>query len=107
MSEWRSKVRNIVDCHVHMRDIAGEEAMLVMDQATGIEKTNLVAIQNPAEGSGLPPSLYMKARHPKQFFVFAGLNHAGKLTDGKIKTPSLPEQVEALIRMGCDGIKMI
>lgn len=81
--------------------------MLAIREATGIEKMALVSIQNPAAGAGLPQSLYLKARHPDRFFVFAGLNHAEKLSGGKVKTPSLAEQVENFVRMGCDGIKMI
>ena len=49
----------------------------------------------------------MKARHPKLFFVFAGPNHAEKLSGERVKTPSLVEQVESFVDMGCDGIKMI
>jgi len=107
MSEWSSKAKGIIDCHVHMRDMASEDSMLAICEATGIEKMALVSIQNPEAGAGLPQSLYMKARHPGQFFVFAGLNHAQKLTDGKVKTPSLAAQVDSFVEMGCDGIKMI
>ncbi len=49
----------------------------------------------------------MKAQYPKLFFVFAGLNHAQKLSDGRVKTPSLVQQVDGFVKMGCDGIKMI
>jgi predicted TIM-barrel fold metal-dependent hydrolase len=81
--------------------------MLAIRKATAIEKMVLVAIQNPGAGSGLPQALYMKARHPESFYVFAGLNHAGMLSQGRVKTPSLAEQVEVFRRLGCDGIKMI
>jgi len=107
MSEWSSRTEGIIDCHVHMRDLAGEESMLAIQEATGIEKMTLVSIQNPAAGTGLPQSLYMKARYPERFFVFAGLNHAGWLSEGKVNAPSLVEQVDAFVEMGCDGIKMI
>jgi hypothetical protein len=39
--------------------------------------------------------------------VFAGLNHAQKLSDGRVRTPSLVEQVETFTKLGCEGIKMI
>ncbi len=107
MNEWHSKVGNILDGHVHMWGMAEESAMLAIREATGIEKMNLVSIQNPAEGSGLAQSLYMKARHPEQFFVFAGLNHAAKLSEGRVKTPGLVEQADGFVHLGCDGIKMI
>jgi hypothetical protein len=107
MNEWESKMRGIIDGHVHMGSIADETSMLKIREITGIEKMALVSIQNPAAGSGLPQSLYMKAQYPKLFFVFAGLNHAQKLSGGRVKTPSLEKQVEGFIKIGCDGIKMI
>ena len=107
MSEWSSKIKGIVDGHVHMGRLSDEQSMLRIREATGIEKMNLVAIQDPQSWAEIPQSLYMKARYPKQFYVFAGLNHAEKLTEGRVRTPSLAEQVDIAIQMGCDGIKMI
>jgi len=107
MDEWRSNVDGVVDSHVHMGRIDGEASMLATCEATGIEKMGLVAIQDPRAGSGLPQALYMKARHPGRFYVFAGLNHAARLTDGEVAAPSLADQADSFAAMGCDGIKMI
>jgi predicted TIM-barrel fold metal-dependent hydrolase len=107
VNEWNSKTKGIVDGHVHMGSVAEEGPMLAIREATGIEKMALVSIQNPEAGAGLPQSLYMKTQHPGQFYVFAGLNHAQKLSGGRVRTPSLVEQVEGFVGMGCDGIKMI
>jgi predicted TIM-barrel fold metal-dependent hydrolase len=107
MDEWRSRMVDIVDGHVHMGSVASEASMLAVREATGIDKMTLVAIQNPAAGAGLAQALYMKARHPEVFYVFAGLNHGEQLSAGKVKAPSLVEQVEHFVDMGCDGIKMI
>jgi predicted TIM-barrel fold metal-dependent hydrolase len=105
--EWSSRKEGIVDGHVHMGSAAQETSMLEIREATGIERMTLVSIQNPEAGAGLPQSLYMKARYPGAFYVFAGLNHAQRLSEGRVKTPSLAQQVEDLVEMGCDGIKMI
>ena len=107
MSEWESRVKGIVDGHVHMGSMTEEASMLAIGQATGIGKIALVSIQNPETGTGLPQSLYMKGRHPERFYVFAGLNHAEKLSEGRVSTPGLDDQVDGLVDMGCDGIKMI
>ncbi|HOX37268.1 MAG TPA: amidohydrolase family protein [Candidatus Brocadiia bacterium] len=106
-SKWASKMKGVVDGHVHMGGIAGEADMLAIRETAGISKMNLVAIQNPQTGDGLPEPLYMKARHPGTFYVFAGLNHAERISGGRVKTASLAAQVESFVRMGCDGIKMI
>ena len=104
---WSSSYEPIIDGHVHMGSIDTEPLILDVCEAAGIDQMNLVSIQDEASGSGLPQSLYMKAMHPHQFYVFAGLNHAEKLTEGEVPTPSLVEQVDQFVAMGCDGIKMI
>ena len=104
MDKWNSKMEGIVDGHVHMRGIADEASMLAIREATGIEKMTLVAIQNPETGDGLSQALYMKARYPGRFYVFAGVNHAQQLSEGRVKTPSLAEQVQGFVEIGCDGI---
>jgi hypothetical protein len=112
MDEWKSQINDInviIDGHVHMRSAADEATLLEIREATGIAKMSLVSIQDPPSGKGLPQSLYMKARHAqdKRFFVFAGLNHAEKLSNGRVKTPSPAQQAQTFLRIGCDGIKMI
>lgn len=107
MDNWTSKMNQIIDAHIHMGEIATEPLIMDIVAATGVEKVGLVSIQDPQTGMGLPQSLYMKAKHPEVFYVFAGLNHAKKLSDGKARTRSLAEQVDDFVDMGCDGIKMI
>ena len=107
MSEWTSKFTGIVDNHVHMGGIAQEGAMEEIRQATGIEKIGLVSIQNPEAGAGLPQSLYMKARYPQTYYVYAGLNHAARRFEGQVTTETLAAQADLFAAMGCDGIKMI
>ena len=107
MNEWTSKAATIVDGHVHMGSTTEEESMMAICKAIGVERTALVSIQDPGEGSGLPQSLYMKARYPERFYVFAGLNHAERLSEGRVVTPSLADQVDGFMAVGCEGIKMI
>jgi len=107
MSEWKSRYGDIVDNHVHMGNMEDEAHMLQVLEVTGIAQMGLVSVQNPASGSGLSGSIYMKARHPETFWVLAGLNHAQVLTDGKVKTTSLAAQVDAFVAAGCDGLKMV
>jgi predicted TIM-barrel fold metal-dependent hydrolase len=97
----------ILDGHVHMGSVGEETALLRIREATGIDRMVLVSIQDPEGGSGLPQSLYMKARHPERFYVFAGLNHAARLSEGRVSTPALADQVDEFVAIGCDGIKMI
>lgn len=104
---WCSKMPKVVDGHVHMGPVSTEERIQAIREVAGIDKISLVSIQDPATGSGLAQSLYMKARYPETFYVFAGLNHAHWLSEGRVETPSLVEQVETFAALGCEGIKMI
>lgn len=106
-SEWNSHITGIIDSHVHMGSSATEDHVLAILDVTGVEKMGLVSIQDPAKGFGLAQSLYMKNKHPDKFYVFAGLNHGAAIYPGKCETPSLAEQVDAFVAMGCDGLKMI
>lgn len=107
MDPWSSRCTDILDAHVHMGGPDDEASMLAVAEATGISRMGLVAIQDPASGGGLAGALYMKARHPERFLVFAGLNHAARLTEGRVSTPSLAEQAAVFAAMGCEGLKMI
>lgn len=107
MGEWNSKVDTIIDGHVHMGPISEAGNVMAIRNAAGIDKMGLVSIQNSKTGMGLPQSLYMKARYPRTFYVFAGLNHAKKLSDDHARTRSLAEQVDDFVALGCEGIKMI
>jgi predicted TIM-barrel fold metal-dependent hydrolase len=107
MGEWSSKMTGIVDGHVHMGGPDEEASMLRVREVTGIDKMNLVSIQDAGAAAGLAQSLYMKARYPGRFYVSAGLNHAQKLSAGRVTTPSLAEQAQSFVDLGCDGIKMI
>ena len=107
MSEWASKERNIIDCHVHMYGIEQEARLLEIKAATGIARMNLLGYCYAGEPSWLPPALAMKARHPRDFYVFAGLDHARRLTNGNVAAPPLDAQVDRFVALGCDGIKML
>jgi len=108
MSEWSSKFAgSIFDAHTHMGPFDTAENVLALQDAAGIVKTNLVSIQEWDTGLGLPQSLYMKAKYPERFTVFAGPNHAANVSGGRVTTPSLVEQVDQFVEVGCDGIKMI
>ncbi|MCX7599190.1 MAG: amidohydrolase, partial [Armatimonadetes bacterium] len=107
MGDGQSRMSDIIDGHVHMGSIDEEAGLLAICDTVGLGRVVLVSIQEPASGWGLPQSLYMKARHPGRFYVFAGLNHAARLSGGRVNRPGLGEQVAAFAAMGCDGIKMI
>jgi hypothetical protein len=107
MNEWQSRMQPIVDGHIHMYGHKTENTLIEISKVAGLNQIVLVSIQSPQTGAGLPQSLYMKYKYPEKFFVFAGLNHATKLSSGKAQSLPLADQVDTYMSMGCDGIKMI
>jgi len=97
----------VLDGHVHMGEFREREPLLEIMDATGAGRMALVSIQEPRTGAGLGPSLAAKALHPDRLYVFAGPNHAQRLSDGAVVTPSLAEQARTFARIGCDGMKLL
>lgn len=76
-------------------------------QAVGAERMNIVCIYGREVINHNPSGFAAKAEYPERFYVFGGLDHSAWWSDGKIGTPSLVEQVDRLLEIGCDGIKML
>jgi predicted TIM-barrel fold metal-dependent hydrolase len=107
MAQASSERERIVDCHTHLRDIAHAEHFIQIMEAAETTRMNILGTMRPEAGSGIPQALCIKALHPDKFYVFGGLNHATYLSQGKAQAPTLAEQVDILINLGTDGIKMI
>lgn len=97
----------IVDCHVHLRDLSGVHELEAIRRHVGAERMNIVCVFSREDVNANPAALVAKAEYPDRFYVFAGLDHSSCFSDGVISTPSLVEQVDRLIAIGADGIKML
>ena len=64
MTTWSSKVRGIIDGHVHLWGTDGEGALEAIREATGIAKMGLASIQDPKAGTGLPQYRHLKISLP-------------------------------------------
>lgn len=102
-----SPQERIVDCHVHLWDVASADRMVEIADLVGSESIGIVCTTNPERVNANPAALVCKARHPERVYALCGLDHSERFSDGKTTTPSLAEQVDRLIAMGADGIKMI
>ena len=107
MGTFSQSVDRVIDCHVHLRDLASVDRMVRIREHVGFDRINLVCIVDPRSGSGHAQGLTAKAKAPGVFYCFGGLDHAGAISEGKLPAPPLAEQVDALLAAGCDGIKLI
>lgn len=97
--------KRIIDCHVHLRNVASVGRMMEIADLVGLEKLGIVCTINRETVNASPPALACKARNPERVYAFCGLDHSNRFSDAE--TPSLAEQVDRLIELGADGIKMI
>ncbi len=107
MGKFSRKVDRVIDCHVHLGDLASVDHMLEIREQVGFDRINLVCIVDPRRGSGHAQALVAKAKAPDGFYCFGGLDHAAAASGGKAQAPPLAEQVDRLLEAGCDGIKLI
>ncbi len=101
----------IVDCHVHFDGIDLYDRMLADQQRTGVDRFNIVVTPRLSAEPGafrLAEALWFKRRHPDRVYVFGGLDYGGMFDRGRDE-PDVPlvEQLERLVALGCDGLKML
>jgi len=98
----------IVDAHVHFGDIRLTDEVLELMKQSGVGQLNLVSTISPKLVNLNPQALYFKARHPGQVYVFGALDYSGILgpADRALTIP-LANQVDRLMALGCDGIKIV
>jgi predicted TIM-barrel fold metal-dependent hydrolase len=98
----------IIDAHVHFGDVRLTSEVLELMDSTGVDQLNLVCTPRPEIVNLNPQGLYFKACHPDRVFMFGSLDYSGFVgpADPALTLP-LVEQVDRLIALGCEGIKMV
>ena len=97
----------IVDCHVHFGDVEDADLILSIMRDAGFKRMNLLSIISPVRVNFNPEDMYMKAAYPDLFYIFGGLDYSSTLLGLGKAEPSLTEQVDTLIKIGFDGVKMV
>lgn len=101
----------VVDCHVHFGAAGGLEGISAMCDVigqAGVERFTVLCTLHPHMANLNAVGIYAKARYPAQIYLFGGLDHAsiaGK--PPQEAAADLATQVDRLIALGCDGLKMI
>ncbi len=97
----------VVDSHVHFWDIDSTENTVNIVRKARYYRVNVVSIISRERVNFNPEALYLKAKYPSLFYAFGGLDYSAAFMGSKQAEPSLPEQVDNLMQMGFDGIKMV
>lgn len=96
-----------IDAHVHLWNVSSIDRIIELTDLVGLERTGIVCTIDQERVNANPPALACKARYPDRVYIMCGLDHSEEFSGGKVKTLSLSQQVENLISLGADGIKMI
>jgi predicted TIM-barrel fold metal-dependent hydrolase len=100
----------IIDCHTHLRHADAEAGARLLAKAAegGVAAVNVLIDGNLRRTNWNGPALLAKARNPENIYLFAGLDYTFLAADYDLSLArTLPKQIDNLIAMGCDGIKMI
>jgi predicted TIM-barrel fold metal-dependent hydrolase len=96
---------------VHFDGVKLADRMLADQKATGADRFNIVI--TPRFKADISPdrlawALWFKRRMPDSVYVFGNLDYTG-MFGGKRKMPNVPlvDQLDRLIALGCDGLKML
>src|SRR3990172_710301 len=101
---------SLIDCHTHLRKQDPEAGTRLLARAAegGIEAISIMVVDRIEGPNGNPGALVAKARHPERVFLFPGLDYTALYQEVDHRhTVALGQQVERLIAMGCDGLKML
>ncbi|HUS91658.1 MAG TPA: amidohydrolase family protein [Phycisphaerae bacterium] len=101
----------IVDCHVHFDGVGLYDQMIEDQRRTGVDRFNIVITPQTHRRQGpdrLAAALWVKRKHPDSVYVFGNLDYSGLFEPGA-DAPAVPlvEQLDRLIDLGCDGLKML
>ncbi len=96
-----------IDCHTHLWNLETIPDLNRIGEHLGFRAINVACIIDEKQVNANPAALAAKARFPERLYVFAGLDHAGHFSCGRVQPPSLVEQLDRLAALGADGIKML
>jgi predicted TIM-barrel fold metal-dependent hydrolase len=98
----------ITDAHVHFGDVRLMPEVTELMDSTGVDQFNLLSTPRRDIINLNPQVLYFKAHHPERVYMFGALDYS-RPADGADPALVIPlaEQVDRLMLLGCDGIKMV
>jgi len=97
----------VVDCHVHFGNIKSADLILSIMKKAQFKRMNLVSVINLTSVNFNSEEIYMKATYHDAFYIFGGLDYSSILMGFDRVKPSLTEQVDTMIKIGFDGVKMV
>ncbi|MFH1446297.1 MAG: amidohydrolase family protein [Chloroflexota bacterium] len=106
------KIRQTLDCtvidgHIHYPHPSMMPGLIKICDQLKIDRLNIVCTPDRHCLSLVPDALHLKANYPKRVFVFGGLDVSAYFRAPNEVGTIFAENVEQLLTVGCDGIKMV
>ena len=96
-----------IDSHVHLWNLDQIGNLEAIREHIGAGRMGIACIFDRDRVNYNPEAFAAKAEHPDRYYVFGSLDHSSYFAPGKVSAPPLTEQVDRLIAIGADGIKML
>jgi predicted TIM-barrel fold metal-dependent hydrolase len=97
----------VLDCHIHFGHPNFAPGLIEILDKNGVNKFNIVCTPHRTRLSLVPDALYLKSLHPQRVYVFGGLDISPLFMAPDSCGALFAEYVGTLLKMGCDGVKMI
>lgn len=97
----------MIDSHTHLWEPEDVEGLNAIREAIGADRMGIASVASYRRVNYNPMLYVAKARYPDRFYTFPGLDHCANMSSGAISTPSLAEQLDRMIEIGADGLKLI
>ncbi len=96
-----------IDSHVHLWSLDQIAGLDALRKHIGARAMNIACIFDRDRVNYNPEAFVAKAEHSESFYVFGSMDHSSYFMPGRISAPPLTEQVDRLIAIGADGVKML
>ncbi len=96
-----------IDGHVHIITAADIPNMPLIRERLNASHMTVISVFNKKEVNNNPACYAAKASYPDWCYVGAGLDHSAYLSGGTVSTPTLVEQVDRMVAIGADGMKLL
>ena len=97
----------LLDCHIHYPNSGLMNELIKLCEAVEINRLNVVCTPHQKRLSLLPEAFHLKANYPEKVYVFGGLDISTLFVEPDQAGLRFAEYAEKLVKLGCDGIKMI
>lgn len=98
---------DMIDSHVHLRWPNDIENLNMLRESIKAQAMCIVSVIGRDDINDNPALFAAKAAFPNSIYIFPALNHAGSFSGGKVKPAPLDQQIDELVAVGADGLKMI